>query len=205
MRVVGVVIQLAIVACGSRAQHTPRSDADRAAAAPTFAFLPPQAWRSPTNGALTVAPPDLARETWRVLVSQDRPIQLKTPQWQPLLARATVELQMPSGSAFRCVAPPLEVKSEANAPGTKLKAWRLTRSVRCSSDGWRSWTESIHRVKSLPDGSREVGPDAGLLLRDRDRNGNVRETFALLRSDQEHREATTGPPQILSNAVADQD
>jgi hypothetical protein len=201
------LLQLALVACGSRAEQTAwRNPAPSAhAQPPTFAFVAPQAWHSRKPGVPIVEPPDLGEEVWRVLVNRTQPLQAKTPLWQRLIASQTVELEMPPDSKFRCLVPPLQVDSEINAFGTKLKAWLLTRPVRCSSDGWQSWTESTHRVRKLPDASRELAEDTGLLLREWDASGAVRETFVLLRSDKAKREATTGPPQILRDALADED
>jgi hypothetical protein len=203
----GVLLLLAAIACGARGQRADgrKSAASAYAQPPTFAFMAPQAWHSRKPGVPNAPPPDLAQEVWRVLVNQTKPLQAKTPRWQPLLANQTVELEMPPDSKFRCLLPPLQVESEINAFGTQLKAWLLKRTVRCSSDGWQSWTESAHRVRMVPGASPESGEDTGLLLREWDASGSVRESFVLLRSDKDKLEATTGPPQILHDALADQD
>jgi hypothetical protein len=138
-------------------------------------------------------------------VSQNQPLQKKTPLWQPLPAPQTVELAMPEGSGFRCIVTPLQVAAEANDFGTKLKAWLLTRYLRCSSDGWRHWTEYGYRVKVLPDGSRTEEGEAGALLRELSADQTVLHSFVHLRSDKERREATTGPPQILPGVAVDED
>ncbi len=140
-----------------------------------------------------------------MLVSQTRPIQAKTPHWQALPASATVQLEMPADSVYRCIVPPLQVTAETNTLRTQLKAWTLARSFRCSDDGWRSWTEAIHRVRKLADGSRQDDPDTGILLRERGEDGAVREAFVLLRADKERTQATTGPPRILANALAEEE
>jgi hypothetical protein len=140
-----------------------------------------------------------------VLVTQNQPLQTKTPLWQPLPASETVALQMPAGSGFRCIVTPVRVSSDANTWGTKLKAWGLARSVLCSGDGWRSWTESIHREHLQLGAPREVAPDNGLLLRERGDDGGVRHSFVVMRSDKEKREATTGPPRILEGVPAEDD
>jgi len=168
-----------------------------------FRFEAPQPWKARVGDA-TVPPPDLDAETWRVLVSQTEPLQRKTPRWQSLPARETVEMAMPPGSRFRCVASPLVVKSEGDDFGKVLEAWHLKRSFHCSSDDFRTWTETLLQVRLDADGSRQlVGSDAGILLRQRDEDGTVRETFVLMRSDKEKIHATTGPPKIIGPAVND--
>jgi hypothetical protein len=201
---------LVVLGCGSPAERAsppalPEQVARAAALrAPVFTFSAPSAWHS-RRGDAAVDPPDLARETWRVLVNQNQPIQAKTPHWQALPARETVELQMPPRTAFRCLVAPLDIATRANALGTELKAWLLARRVLCSSDGFRTFTESIHRVRVPIGAPREVGDDAGLLLREQDDAGRVRHTFVLLRSEPEPRAATTGPPRVIDGLAMDDD
>jgi hypothetical protein len=197
---------VALVGCGSRAERgaAPAPTPAPAHEPPKFEFVAPRAWQSKKQGSEPIAPPDLSLETWRVLVNQQQPIQIKTPHWQPLPAKETVELSMPDGSGFRCIVPPLVVTADANDFGTKLKAWLLTRSFICSGDGFRTWTEYEHRVRVLPDGSREEPvADTGALLRERGTDQVVRHTFVLLRTTPERREATTGPPKILPGVAVD--
>jgi hypothetical protein len=75
----------------------------------------------------------------------------------------------------------------------------------CSNDGWHSWSEYAHGVRVLPDGTREMLPVPEALLREREADSSVRQTYVLLRSDKEQREATTGPPKILANVKVDED
>jgi hypothetical protein len=130
-------------------------------------------------------------------VNQYSPHQIKTPKWQPLPAREVVELAMPPGSTFRCMATALEVKTDANTFGTELRAWLLSRSILCSSDGFRSWTQYPHRVRLSTDGARTVDFQSDGLLRERASDGTVRNTLVVMRSDAEPREASPGPPRIL--------
>jgi hypothetical protein len=179
-------------------------------AAPRVAFVAAQPWHSRMGKPIAIDPPDLANETWRVFVNQNQPIQLATPRWQPLPAQDNVEPTMPAGSRFRCLVTPLEIATDANDFGTKLKAWVLTRTLRCSVDGWHSWTEYPHKVRVAPDGTRTVVAAAEALLRQRDGAPGasaqpVRETYVLVRDDKEHREATTGPARILPGVAVDED
>ena len=191
-------------------------------AAPRVAFVAAQAWHSRMGKPVAIDPPALANETWRVFVNQNQPIQLATPRWLPLPAQDNVEPAMPPGSRFRCLVTPLQIATDANDFGTKLKAWVLTRTLRCSVDGWHSWTEYPHTVRVAPDGTRTVVAAAEALLRQRDNEApprsagavppgdasgaqSVRETYVLVRADKEHREATTGPPRILPGVPVDED
>jgi hypothetical protein len=153
----------------------------------------------------TVAPPDPAQETWRVFADQRKPMQRPTPIWHPLPASETVAVQLQPESGFRCIVTPLEVSSESNEFGSKLKVWILTRKLLCSGDDWRSWTEHPHSVRVAPDGTRTTTLAAEALLREQ--NGpEPRETMVLVRDDQEQRAATTGPPKIVpGNLGVDED
>jgi hypothetical protein len=220
-----IALGLALADCGTKdaatsepppqaAQPIQTASAPPSAAAPEPApalkpperlWKAPQPWQSRKPGTPPIPPPDLAPETWRAFVSQTDPIQIKTPLWQPLAPQDSVDLAMPPGSRFRCNVTPLSITADANDFGTKLKGWTLARTLTCSDDGWRSWTEYLHSTKVQPDGSREIGWVPQALLRERDPNGTIRHTFVVLRSDKEQREATTGPPKILPNVRVDED
>lgn len=172
-------------------------------APPAVAFVAPEPWQSTRAGSAPLSPPDPARETWRALASQNEPLQKKTPHWQPLPAERTVELAMPEGSAHRCVVGPLQVTAEADDFGRELHAWVLARTLTCSSDDFAHWTEHHHVVHVRPDGTREVATEGGVLLRTREATGGVRQSFVMLRADEERRVATKGPPRILPGVEVD--
>lgn len=205
-------VLLALVACDRQKASAPAPAAPAEAAPPqvavavqplVFKFDEPQPWKARV-GDTTVPPPDLEAETWRVLVSQREPLQRKTPRWQSLPARETVELAMPPGAKFRCMVAPLSVTSEGDDFGKSLEAWHLKRSFHCSADGFMTWTETVLQVRLDADGSRKIiGPDAGILLRQREPDGSVRESFVLMRSDKEKIHATTGPPKFIGPAPED--
>lgn len=219
-QVAGVLLfQIALlIACGSRderatpasaarpASHAaakPSADGARPSAPPAVAFAEPQPWQSAREGTEPIAPPPL--ETWRALVSQHKPHQIETPRWQPLPPKDTVALKMAPGSALRCVVTPLQMTADANDFGTKLKAWVLTRSLLCSGDRFRSWTEHVHSVRVPTEGSRATTAEAAVLLRERDAGAEVRHAFVSVRDDEERRAATTGPPRILPGVAVDED
>jgi hypothetical protein len=213
-----VLATLALIACGSEPASAPghaeraparlsaapaAKDSQPSSGPPAAAFAAPKPWQSTRDGAAPIDPPALP--TWRVLVTQNQPLQATTPLWQRLPPADTVELAMPEQSGFRCVVTPLQVTAEANDFGTKLKAWLLARSVLCSSDGFRGWTEHVHTVALAADGSAPEASQSGLLLRERDVAAGVRQTNLLLRTDEEVRAATTGPPRILPGVKVDED
>jgi hypothetical protein len=218
-----LLLALALNACGSgderaasgspaarpasSASSTPRppptGEQARPSRPPEVAFVAAQPWQSTREGSAPLEPPPL--ETWRALVSQHRPQQTKTPRWQPLAPTDTVELAMPPGSRFRCVVTPLQVTAEANDFGTKLKAWVLARSLLCSGDDFRSWTEHGHGVRLPADGERAITSEATALLRERDAGSDPRHTFVLVRADEESRAAATGPPRVLPGVAVDED
>jgi hypothetical protein len=217
-----IVVGLALAHCGSRAEpaapqpaapptlaSAPLSAAKPEAAPrlrpPEAAFKAPQPWQSRKKDKPPVPPPDLAQETWRAFVNQNQPIQIKTPVWQLLPPKETVELAMPAVSKYSCVVQPLSIEAEQNDFQTKLKGWLLLRTLLCSDDGWHSWTEYTHGARISADGTREMFPMPQALLRERESDSSVRQTYVLLRSDKENREATTGPPRILPNVPVDED
>jgi hypothetical protein len=167
---------------------------------PSKPFVAPDAWQSKRKATPPVPAPDPALHTWHVFVDQYEPHQKNTPLWQPLPAHQTLEVHMPEGSAFRCVALPLEIRAEANDFETELEAWRLSRSVLCSSDGWRTWSSYAHRLGILPDGTRQPDYKSDAWLSERSSDGVARNTVLSLRAEPPRREATTGPPQIVSGA-----
>jgi hypothetical protein len=167
-------------------------------AAPITPFVPPQPWRSRRPDAALIAPPDLSQHTWYAFVEQYEPLQTKTPIWQPLPAAEATEIAMPPGGTFRCIAQPLKLEPDVNAFGTKLLGWVLSRNIVCSGDAWHSWTEYPHRVRLQPDGTRTVEYRSEGWLRERIADGGVQRSVLALRSEAPRREATTGPPQVLS-------
>jgi hypothetical protein len=167
-----------------------------------FEFKAPEPFKS-RDGSKVVPPPDLEAETWRIMVNQIEPMQRKNPWWQPLPAGKTVELEMPPDSKFRCMVAPLHVEAEADEDQVELQAWQLKRNFMCSSDDYRTWSETQLRVRISAKGTRKVGPDAGILLRQRADDGKVIESFVIMRSDKDKSHATYGPPQIIPAKKSD--
>lgn len=193
-----------ICACGQKAPEPPAPQVQVAPQPLVFAFNEPAAWKS-QDGTKVVPPPDLEAETWRVMVNQVEPMQRKNPWWQPVKARETVELEMPPGSKFRCKVAPLNIVPEPDEYGSDLEAWQFKRSFMCSSDEFRTWSETQLRVRLSTKGKRKVGPEAGILLRERADDGKVHEMFVMMRSDKEKTTAEVGPPKIIEKPKDDDD
>lgn len=155
-------------------------------------------WKPPRKGIEPVAPPKSLLETWRVFVNQNKPRQKKNPRWKKLPPKESVMLDMAPDGSYRCLVTPLEVVGRPTEDLDALDAWVLTRNLRCSSNGWKTWTESPHIVIVRPDGERQaVLEHTDVFLRERI-GGEVRETVLILRSDEEDDgRATTGPPKVI--------
>lgn len=173
-------------------------------APPTFTFKAPEPWKS-RDGSVVVQPPDLEAETWRIMVNQTEPMQRKNPWWEPLPASKTVELEMAPGAKWRCMVAPLVVEPLTDEDEEELLAWQLKRNFLCSSDDYRTWNETQLRVRVSLKGKRKVGPEAGIMLRQRADDGKVIETFVLMRSDKDTTGPTYGPPRILPTQKTDDD
>jgi hypothetical protein len=133
-----------------------------------------------------------------VLVDQYEPHQKPTPEWQPLPAVETVEVKMPEGSGLRCIVPPLQISAEPEESGRSLESWFLSREVLCSGDGFRSFSAHPFRMHLMPDGKRELDYRSDAWLRERGADGTIVHTQVMMRAEAPRRDATVGPPQVLS-------
>lgn len=165
---------------------------------PTETFVPVTSWASPFAPDKKVAAPSASAETWRAYVHQFSPMQKKTPQWQPLSASKNVHLAMPPDSDFACFVTPLSIRAEAEMD---LEAWVLSRELRCSADGYRTWTAYPHYVRVDPDGKRtRTRSVTRAALRERTASGKgLRQIVIQLRDDAQPTRATTGPPKIVEH------
>jgi hypothetical protein len=172
-------------ASASAVASSSASAAAEAVAAPPFEKFELEPWKSPRKGIDPVAPPEGLLTTWRVFVNQERPRQKKNPRWIPLPPREAVTLPMAEDGRFRCIVNPLRVQARPNDDDSGVDAWILTRSVLCSGNGWRTWTDSPHQVVVLPEGKRtRTIEQTDVLLRE-PIDGKTRETTIILRSDED--------------------
>lgn len=130
---------LAVLACARRE-------------APLEAFEKPE-YRAPVGGQ-AFTPPAAALAGWRVLMLQVEPRPKKNPQWTDVSAGASGELEMPAGSAFRCIYNPAKFRGAGDESMKGLEAWDVIREVRCSNDGWRTYSSA--GLKVVYDGEGKV-------------------------------------------------
>jgi hypothetical protein len=112
-------------------------------------------WKSPKGEVFR--PPQVASETWRVKVMQEIPRQKKNPRWRTLKIDEAVDLEMPPGTRYRCLVNPVRFRPWEDEISSKVIKWDLIRSVRCSSDGWRTYSELVHGV-SMGGGGETPSP-----------------------------------------------
>jgi hypothetical protein len=91
-------------------------------------------------------PPEVANELWRVMVVQNEPRQNKNPRWKKLKVDESFDFDMPPGTRFRCLVTPVRFRPWENEISSHVIKWDLLRSIRCSNDGWNTYTEAVHGV-----------------------------------------------------------
>jgi hypothetical protein len=123
-----------------------------ATANPPFEAFKPGEWRAP-RGTIIGAPP-AANRAWRVLMLQEQPRPKKNPHWQTIPVGASGNIEMPAGSHFRCIYNPVTFRTWDDEHLTGPTKWDLLRTVRCSSDGWATYSQAIHVVSMNPSGSQ---------------------------------------------------
>jgi hypothetical protein len=111
-------------------------------------------------------PPPGVLRPWRVWVNQERPRQKKNPEWRSFGAKEGVVLDIASDGKWRCVVNPVSVLGTVGEKA-KLAGWVASRSIRCSSDGWKTNIEAIVRAGFDPDGNpTQIDSSAVLYLND---------------------------------------
>jgi hypothetical protein len=119
---------------------------------PPFEPFVPGEWHSP-KGDVVAHAPEAAAHPWRVLMLQDSPRPKKNPRFAPIPIEASGELEMPKGSRWRCLYNPVSFRPETDEHMKEVESWELLRATRCSSDGWRTYTQSLYSIKYGPDGA----------------------------------------------------
>jgi hypothetical protein len=141
------------------------SSCKRGGSAPLDSFevtvdLPPQ------PGKPAQVPPERALLPFRVWVNQETPRQKKTPEWRTIPAKEGVVLDMAPDGNWSCLVNPVKVLGKNDEDGV-VAHWTTSRTLRCSSDGWKTSVEGLVRVGYAPDGKRgETDPKAVFHLRD---------------------------------------
>jgi len=157
-------------------------NASAAGGPPPIERFAPGEWKN--NKGETLVAPDAALRTWRVLMLQEKPRPKKNPRWQAIAAKDSGTLQMPPGSSYRCVFNPIQFRPWSDEWMKSVERWDVLRNVRCSADGFRTYSQAIHRVTFAPDG-KELGKSsdqAELYLHER-LHGEPTDITIVLRSD----------------------
>jgi hypothetical protein len=111
-------------------------------------------------------PPPSVLRPWRVWVNQERPRQRKNPEWRSFGARDGALLDIAADGKWRCLVNPVSVLGTVGERA-KLAGWVASRSVRCSSDGWKTNIEAFVRAAFDPGGNpTEIDSSAALYLND---------------------------------------
>ncbi|HEX4339616.1 MAG TPA: hypothetical protein VH062_27100 [Polyangiaceae bacterium] len=120
---------------------------------PPFEAFKPGEWKTPKGVVLKV--PAIGNHDWRVLAFQERPRQKKNPHWKPIAVGESGLLEMPEGSHFRCLYEPVAFRPWPNEH-LGIDQWEVMRAVRCSNDGWATYSQAVHVVSVNGDGSKVV-------------------------------------------------
>jgi hypothetical protein len=110
-----------------------------------------------------ISPPDGALWPWRVWIDQEEPRQKKAPEWRAYAAKEAASLDIAADGTWRCLINPVRVKGKTNEHG-KTSDWIVTRTIRCSSDAWRSYVEGFAQADFDVEG-KETEATASAALR----------------------------------------
>ncbi|MBM4362067.1 MAG: hypothetical protein FJ104_05260, partial [Deltaproteobacteria bacterium] len=118
----------------------------------------------PAAGAAAPVPPPEVLAPFRVWVNQEQPRQRRAPGWVPFSLETGTALELEPGAAHRCLLDGAEVFAKYEDP-TTLDRWRVTRTLRCSSDGFRTIVAGTVRAWYSPEGKLlDADPRAALSL-----------------------------------------
>lgn len=123
---------------------------------PPIETFSPGEFRTPKGALIKV--PAVADRDWRVLTLQEDPRPKKNPHWRTIKVPDSGTIEMPAGSHFKCLFTPVSFRSWPNEHLSGVDKWDLLRSVRCSADGWATYSQIIHVVTISGDGASVV-PD----------------------------------------------
>jgi hypothetical protein len=135
-------------------------------AEPPFEKFEVQLELPPPKGQPAATPPEAVLRPWRVWVNQEEPRQHKAPSWRVIGAREGVNLELAPDGRWRCLANPVHVLGKVNERA-KIAIWIVSRSVRCSRDGYRSSVESRVQASFDVEGKEvETAPSVPMYLND---------------------------------------
>jgi hypothetical protein len=111
-------------------------------------------------------PPEAALAPFRVWVNQETPRQKKNPEWRSIPAKEGLILDMATDGRWSCLVNPVRLFAKFDDEA-EVMHWTTSRTLRCSSDQWKTNVEGLVRVGYAPDGKRlESDPRAAFHLKD---------------------------------------
>jgi hypothetical protein len=120
----------------------------------------------PKKGQPAAMPPESVLRPWRVWVNQEEPRQKKAPSWRVIGAKEGAYLELAPDGRWRCLLNPVHVAGKANERA-QIASWVVSRSLRCSRDGFRTSVESRVQARFGDDGKEfETAPSVPMYLND---------------------------------------
>jgi hypothetical protein len=99
-------------------------------------------------------------------VNQEEPRQHKAPSWRAVGAKEGANLGLAMDGRWRCLVNPVHVVGKANERA-QIATWIVSRTVRCSRDGYRTSVESRVQAWFDDDGKEfQTTPSIPLYLND---------------------------------------
>jgi predicted small lipoprotein YifL len=128
------------------------------------------------------AAPDAASTPWKVWINQEEPRQKKAPVWQHYDAKASTLLDLAADGTWRCALGAVHVVGHTSEHGA-MATWTASRKIRCSTDGFRTYVESLVRAEYAPDGALTGLDPPGALYLNEVVKGEKRFTAVVLKKD----------------------
>lgn len=97
----------------------------------------------PTGGKMPVMPESILKP-YRVWVNQEEPRQKKNPQWASFAPKEGAMLDLAADGKWRCLVTPAHVLGRIGEH-SPVRDWTVSRSVRCSTDGFSTFLETTAR------------------------------------------------------------
>lgn len=138
------------------------------------------------QGQPTPTPPESVLRPWRVWVNQERPRQKKAPSWHAYAAKEAALLDIAEDGRWRCLIDPVHVLGKANERG-KLGSWIVSRSVKCSIDGFRTSVEARVQAAFDPEGKEAEATESVPLYLNDAVKGQMRSTAVVLEGEKQVR------------------
>jgi len=120
----------------------------------------------PKPGKPAPEPSESVLAPFRVWVNQESPMQKKTPEWRSYPAKEGASIELAPDGKWRCLLNPVRIRGKYEET-RKLDFWAVSRTLRCSSDGWATYVEGLVSAQYDETGKREhAEPPAAMYLKD---------------------------------------